>query len=257
MSSPALVPIIVIPARLAASRLLNKPLAMIGDKPMIIHCLERAQEADIAEVIVAAGDQEIVDCVHDYGGAAMLTEADLPSGSDRVQQAITRLDEEKKYNYVINFQGDLPFFSARDLRYLMPHQPAQHACVRTLVTCIQDVNDISDDAIVKVQAGFAHHAPGSVARALAFSRQPVPWGQGAFLHHIGIYGYPRAVLQAFVRLPAGILEKREKLEQLRLLEHGYAIEAVMVATHPLSVDTPADLEKARAYWKENVEKRNN
>ena len=239
-------PLIVIPARLSASRLPNKPLGMIGDFPMIIHCLHRALEADVGAVLVAAGDPEIVEQVRQAGGEVLLTDPDLPSGSDRVMAGLAAFDPDGQYDVIINFQGDLPFFDPQDFRLLLQdYDPEATGAVRTLLTPITDPDELASPNVVKVQAGFVHERPGSIARALCFSRAAVPWGQGVCWHHIGVYGYPRRVLERFVTLPPGVLEQRERLEQLRLLENGYTIEAVIATSAAFGIDTPADLERAR------------
>ena len=241
-------PLIVIPARLASARLPKKPLALIGGIPMIVHCLHRAQEAKIADVIVAAADNEIVDAVTHYGGRAILTDPDLPSGSDRVAAAVQEIDPQKNYSHIINFQGDLPLFAPQDLRYLLKDIDPTGSIVRTLATRIDDAEEVSSDDVVKIQAGFAKETSGTIARAIGFSRAAVPWGQGSYWHHVGVYGYPRHVLEEFVALPPSALEKREKLEQLRLLENGYGIEAVIIAEPAIGVDTPEDLAVVQALW---------
>lgn len=239
-------PLIVIPARLASARLPDKPLAMIGDIPMIVHCLHRAEEAKIAEVVVAAADTEIVDVVTRHGGRAILSDPDLPSGSDRVAAVVQEIDPKRNYSHIINFQGDLPLFAPQDLRYLLNRW--ESSAVRTLVTRITDPAEIASDAVVKAQTGFSEETTGAVARAIGFSRAAVPWGEGSYWHHVGVYGYPRHVLEEFVALPPSPLEQREKLEQLRLLENGYAIEAVIIAEPAIGVDTPEDLALVRELW---------
>lgn len=246
--SNSLKPLVVIPARLRSERLPDKPLALIGGVPMVVHCLHRAKEAGIGDVIVAAAESEIVDAVHKAGGEAILTDPNLPSGSDRVAAALEEYDSQKYYNYVVNFQGDLPLFPSEGLRYLVDKLTVETSCVRTLVTRINSEDERNDPGVVKVQVGFDRTTPGTIGRAVGFSRAVVPWGEGEHWHHIGIYGYPRRILEEFVQLAPSVLEKRERLEQLRLLENGYCIEAVIIADAATGVDTPQDLAHIREIW---------
>jgi 3-deoxy-manno-octulosonate cytidylyltransferase (CMP-KDO synthetase) len=237
-------PIVLIPARLAATRLPDKPLLDIGGQPMIVQVWHRAMEADIGPVAVAAGDAAIVEAVRDAGGTAVLTRADHPSGSDRIFEALGRLDPDNAHDIVVNVQGDLPTLDPAAIRdALLPLQ--DHAVdIATLVAPISSAEE--RDATLVVMAAVAFAAGGRVGRALYFSRLPVPWGEGPHWHHIGLYAYRRAALQRFVALPPSLLEQREKLEQLRALEAGMRIDACSVDVVPLGVDTPADLAKARA-----------
>ncbi len=236
-------PIVLIPARLAATRLPDKPLAQIGGVPMIVQVWRRAMEADIGPVAVAAGDQVIVDAVRAAGGTAVLTRADHPSGSDRIFEALGLLDAEGKHDVVVNVQGDLPTIDPRAIRdALLPLKDAA-VDIATLVAPITTDEERQASHVVKAAVAFADGS--RIGRAVYFSRLPVPWGEGPLWHHIGLYAYRRAALQRFVSLPPSPLEKREKLEQLRALENGMRIDACSVDVVPLGVDTPADLEKAR------------
>jgi len=237
-------PIVLIPARLAATRLPNKPLLDIAGVPMIVQVWRRAMEADIGPVAVAAGDQAIVEAVQAAGGQAVLTRADHPSGSDRIFEALNLLDPSGAYDVVVNVQGDLPTLDPTAIRdALLPLQDAA-VDIATLVARITTDEERNGSHVVKAAVAFA---PGSrVGRAIYFSRVPVPWGEGPLWHHIGLYAYRRAALQRFVSLPPSPLEQREKLEQLRALEHGMRIDACSVDVVPLGVDTPADLDQARA-----------
>ncbi|MGQ0676087.1 MAG: 3-deoxy-manno-octulosonate cytidylyltransferase [Rhodospirillales bacterium] len=236
-------PMIAIPSRLAATRLPNKPLADIHGQPMIVHVWRRAIEADCGPVLVACAEQALVDAVAAAGGRAVLTDPGLPTGSDRIAEAVARFDPERRHDVVINVQGDLPTIDPKAIRASLEAlaDPAVDIC--TLVAEIADEADRANPNIVKCVAGFA--AGGRVARALYFSRATVPARQGPHYHHIGLYSYRRAALERFVKLPAGVLQRRESLEQLRALEHGMRIDAVLVDTVPLGVDTPADLARAR------------
>ncbi len=237
-------PVIVIPARMASSRLPGKPLADIHGLPMIVHVLRRAEEADIGPVIVAVAEQEIADAVVAAGGNAVMTDPDLPSGSDRVFQAVETIDPERRHDAVINIQGDLPTIEPHIIRAVLEPLVNENVDIATLAAEITEMREISDPNTVKAVAAIP---PGKrIGRALYFSRATAPSGEGPLYHHIGLYGFTRAALARFVALPEGVLEKREKLEQLRALEAGMRIDLALVDTIPDGVDTPADLERARA-----------
>jgi len=237
--------ITIIPARLAASRLPNKPLAEIHGRPMIVHCWDRAVAADLGPVVVACADQEIVDAVRQAGGDAVLTSPDHPSGSDRIFEALNQVDPAGTHDVVINLQGDLPTIDPASIRAaitaLNPND-ASGADIGTIAARIDNEDERGNPNVVKVAADVR---PGHPARALYFSRATVPAGSGDHFHHIGLYAYRRSALAAFVALPPGGLEQRERLEQLRALEAGMRIDVALVDTVPLGVDTPADLELAR------------
>ena len=236
-------PIIIIPARMASTRLPGKPLIDICGEPMIIHVLRQAERADIGPVYVAAGDQEIVEVVGQAGGKALITDPDLPSGSDRVFQALSIIDKANYHDVVINVQGDLPTIAPGIIRSVVTPLANKNVDIATLVAEIVDVRERNDPNAVK--AVVAIPKDDKIGRALLFSRAAVPWGDGEFYHHIGLYAFRRAALESFVSLPQGILEKRENLEQLRALEAGMRIDVALVDTIPDGVDTPADLERAR------------
>ncbi|MDE2334126.1 MAG: 3-deoxy-manno-octulosonate cytidylyltransferase [Rhodospirillales bacterium] len=236
-------PIVVIPARMAATRLPGKPLADIHGKPMIVHCLDRAREAGIGPAAVAAGDAEIVAAVTAAGGTAVLTDPDLPRGTDRVDAALRTLDPEGRHDIVVNLQGDLPSIPPAYLRAVLKPLERPEFDIATLVAPIGDEAEAAAPSVVKAVCGFA---PGeTIAAGLYFSRAPVPYGEGPRWHHIGIYAFRRAALQRFVALPQSPLELREALEQLRALEAGMRIGCARVEAAPFGVDTPADLERAR------------
>jgi 3-deoxy-manno-octulosonate cytidylyltransferase (CMP-KDO synthetase) len=236
-------PIVVIPARLAATRLPNKPLAEIHGKPMIVHVLERAREAAIGPIAVAAGDAPIAAAVRRAGGVAVPTDPALPSGSDRVHAALAALDPEGAHDVVVNLQGDFPTIAAAALRAVLAPLADPAVDIGTLVVPIRDAEEAAAEQVVKAACVFA---PGrDVALAPYFSRAPIPWGEGPRWHHIGIYAYRRAALDRFVALPPSPLERRERLEQLRALEAGMRIGCARVEAGPFGVDTPADLERAR------------
>jgi 3-deoxy-manno-octulosonate cytidylyltransferase (CMP-KDO synthetase) len=236
-------PILLIPARLTSTRLPGKPLAEIAGAPMIVHVWRRAVAAAIGPVVVACAEPEIAAAVEKAGGQAVLTRPDHPSGSDRIYEAVTRLDPGRRHDVVVNVQGDLPLLDPAAIRQAL--RPLDDAAVdiATLAAPIRDEAERQASSVVKVAAGFA---PGTrIARALYFSRLAVPGGAGEHYHHIGLYAYRRSALERFVSLPQGVLERRESLEQLRALEAGMRIDVALVDSVPLGVDTPADLARAR------------
>lgn len=236
-------PLVVIPARLASTRLPGKPLADIAGRPMILHVLDAALKADVGPVVVAAAEPEICDVVTNAGGKAVLTHADLPSGSDRVWQALQTLDPNRQYNTIINLQGDLPTLEPDTLHAVLKVMDNPAFDIGTLVAPITSDAEKTASSVVKVACHFDQTT--QQAPALYFSRQAIPWGQGPFWHHVGIYGWRREALARFVQLPQSGLEKRESLEQLRALENGMRIGCARIAIAPFGVDTPQDLERAR------------
>jgi 3-deoxy-manno-octulosonate cytidylyltransferase (CMP-KDO synthetase) len=236
-------PIVIIPARLASTRLPNKPLADIHGKPMIVHVLERGLAADMGPVAVACGDPEIADAVRAAGGRAVLTNPALPSGSDRVHAALAALDPDGRHDVVVNLQGDVPTITAAQLRPVLTPLADPGIDIGTLVLPIVSDAEANTDSFVKTACVFADGA--AVAPALYFSRLPVPWGDGPLWHHVGIYAYRRAALDRFVALPPSPLEMREHLEQLRALEAGMRIGCARIDHGLFGVDTPEDLERAR------------
>jgi 3-deoxy-manno-octulosonate cytidylyltransferase (CMP-KDO synthetase) len=242
-------PIVLIPARLASVRLPRKPLADIHGQPMIVHVWRRAVEAAVGPVIVACAEPEIAAAVRAAGGEAVLTRPDHPSGSDRIAEALQTADPDRRHDAVINMQGDLPTMAPAALQGALAALGDPAADIGTVVARIADDEERGNPSVVKAAVAFDDAAVKRrppVARALYFSRLPVPSGEGPHYHHIGIYAYRRAALEKFVRLPPAPLERRERLEQLRALEAGMRIDAALVDLVPLGVDTPADLERARA-----------
>jgi len=240
-------PIVMIPARMASTRLPDKPLADIHGDPMIVHCWRRAVEADLGPVVVACAEREIQEAVEMAGGQAVLTRPDHPSGSDRIFEALESLDPEGRHDAVINLQGDLPTIEPQAIRTVFTPLSESEVDIATLAVEISEARERNDPNVVKAVVAFP---PGhSVARALYFSRSPVPWpgheDSEPLYHHIGLYAYRRPALERFVKLPASPLEKRERLEQLRALEAGMRIDVARVDTLPLGVDTPGDLARAR------------
>ncbi len=236
-------PIVVIPSRMASTRLPGKPLADIHGQPMIVHMLRLAQEADIGPVAIACAEAEIADAVRDAGGIAVLTDPSLPSGSDRVHAALSTLDPQGKHDVVVNLQGDFPTLAPDQLRAVVTPLSDPRADIATLVAPILDEEEANTPSFVKAACVFERGR--AVSPALYFSRAPIPWGDGPRWHHIGIYAYRRAALARFVSLPESPLERREKLEQLRALEDGMRIVCARIDYGPFGVDTPADLERAR------------
>ncbi len=227
-----------------SQRLPGKPLADINGEAMIVHCWRRAMEADVGPVIVACGERAIADAITAAGGRAVLTDADLPSGSDRVAAALCEVDSERRYDAVVNMQGDLPTLDPASVGAALAALSSPGADIATLACRIADERERTDPNVVKAVVSLADDA--RVGRALYFSRATVPAGPGPHYHHIGLYAYRRETLERFVALPHGPLEKRERLEQLRALAAGMRIVVALVDTAPLGVDTPADLERARA-----------
>ena len=242
-------PIVVIPTRLAATRLPNKPLADIHGEPMIVHVWRRAVAAGVGPVLVACGESVIVDAITRAGGNAVLTRPDHPSGSDRVFEALEQIDPEGLFDTVVNLQGDLPTIEKSAVHAVLAPLADPAVDIGTIAATITVAAERTEPSVVKAVVGFAE-SPGPaglrIARALYFSRAAVPSGDGPLYHHIGIYAYRRGALARFVQMKPGVLERRERLEQLRALEAGMRIDVALVDTVPLGVDTPADLDRARA-----------
>lgn len=240
-------PIVLIPARLASTRLPGKPLAPIAGRPMIVQVLLRAREAGFARIAVACAEREIAEAVREAGGEAVLTDPDHPSGSDRIAEALQKLDPRADHDIVVNLQGDLPTVDPRALASVTA--PLHHpACDIATLAAPCETADRDNPNVVK--AVLAERPGETVARALYFTRATAPWGDGPLWHHIGVYAYRRAALERFVALQPSALERREKLEQLRALEAGMGVFAAKVDTVPLGVDTPEDLARARALLQE-------
>jgi 3-deoxy-manno-octulosonate cytidylyltransferase (CMP-KDO synthetase) len=234
--------LVVIPARMQSTRLPGKPLADINGEPMIAHVWRRALEADVGRVLVASDSEEINAVIRARGGEAVLTRSDHPSGSDRVFEAVKKVDRGD-VEVILNLQGDLPTLAPDTARACL--EPVQQAGpdIATIVVEIRLEEERANPNVVKM-VGTPTGAPGRL-RALYFTRATAPAGEGPLYHHVGIYAYRRRALERFVALPPSPLELRERLEQLRALEAGMRIDATIVDTVPLGVDTPADLERAR------------
>ncbi len=237
--------IVLIPARLASTRLPGKPLAEIGGEPMIVHVWRRALAAEVGPVVVACAEPQIAEAVAAHGGEALLTDPELPSGTDRIYQALTELDPERSFARVINLQGDLPTLEPAAIRASLEPLERLGSDIGTLAVATEDPAEMADPSVVKAVIAFDQAHP-RLGRALYFTRATAPTGAGPVWHHIGIYAYRRAALERFAALPPSPLERRERLEQLRALEAGMSIGVALVDTVPLGVDTPADLARARA-----------
>jgi 3-deoxy-manno-octulosonate cytidylyltransferase (CMP-KDO synthetase) len=235
-------PLVLIPARLAATRLPNKPLADIAGEPMIVHVWRRAVEAGIGPVAVATDAPEIAEAVTKAGGLAVMTRVDHASGSDRIFEAVEKLDPEGRHDVVVNVQGDLPTIDPAIIAASIVPLSDAAVDLATLVAVIEREEEKTNPSVVKM---VGSEVSAGRFRALYFTRATAPYGDGPLYHHIGLYAYRRKALQRFVGLPPSALEIREKLEQLRALEAGMRIDAVVVNDVPLGVDTPHDLERAR------------
>jgi 3-deoxy-manno-octulosonate cytidylyltransferase (CMP-KDO synthetase) len=237
--------LVIIPARLAATRLPRKPLADICGKPMIVRVLEQAQNADIGPVAVACDDSNVADVVRDHGGQAVMTRSDHISGSDRIQEAVDLVDPDGNYDVILNLQGDVPLIAPEAIRAAFAPLSIPEVSIGTIMTDITASKFRDDPSFVKAVTtpnGQGQH------RALYFTRATAPTGDGPLYQHIGIYAYRRASLAKFVQLEPSPLELREKLEQLRALEAGMRIDVSIIDSAPMDVNTPEDLERARAAY---------
>jgi 3-deoxy-manno-octulosonate cytidylyltransferase (CMP-KDO synthetase) len=234
--------LVLIPARMAATRLPGKPLLDIGGLPMIVHVLRRAEEAKIGRVAVATDTPEIAAAVRAHGGDAVMTRPEHPSGSDRIYEALRTLDANGKTEVVVNVQGDLPTIPPEDIRAALALLDDPQVDIGTLAAEIRRDEEHTNPSVVKL---IGSPVGGRRLRGLYFTRSTAPYGDGPRYHHIGLYAYRRQALERFVKLPPSVLEQREKLEQLRALEAGMRIDAAIVNSVPLGVDTPDDLETAR------------
>jgi 3-deoxy-manno-octulosonate cytidylyltransferase (CMP-KDO synthetase) len=235
--------LVLIPARMAATRLPGKPLIDVAGLPMIVQVIRRAEAAKIGPVWVATDDARIKQAVERAGGKAAMTRADHVSGSDRIFEALRKIDPKKKAKIVVNLQGDLPTIEPNSIRAVLKPLKDRAVDIATIAAAIRDERERSNPNVVKVAGS---EISKNHLRALYFTRATAPAGEGPLYHHIGLYAYRRAALEKFVKLKPSSLEKREKLEQLRALEAGMRIDVAVVDAVPLGVDTPAELEKARA-----------
>jgi 3-deoxy-manno-octulosonate cytidylyltransferase (CMP-KDO synthetase) len=235
--------LILIPARMASTRLPGKPLADIAGEPMIVHVWRRAMESNVGRVWVATDSEAVAAAVEKSGGSAVMTRSDHASGTDRIHEALEKLDRRRRVDIIVNLQGDLPTLDPTNLAAAVAVLEDRAVDIGTLTAGITKPEERDDPNVVKVVGTPV--APARL-RALYFTRATTPTGEGPLYHHIGLYAFRRAALERFVALPPSPLEKRERLEQLRALEAGMRIDVAIVRTVPLGVDTPADLEKARA-----------
>jgi 3-deoxy-manno-octulosonate cytidylyltransferase (CMP-KDO synthetase) len=233
--------IILIPARLASTRLPGKPLAELHGAPMIVHVLHRAETARIGDAVVATDSEAVAAAVEKAGGRAVMTRSDHESGSDRIYEALEAVDPEHRIEIVVNVQGDLPTIEADDIRAALKPLADRSVDIGTLAAVIIDPAERTNPNVVKVSG--PEIAPGRF-HATTFTRESAA-GPGPHYHHIGLYAYRRAALERFVKLPPSARERHERLEQLRALDNGMRIDAMVVKSVPLGVDTPEDLEKAR------------
>ena len=235
--------LVLIPARMAATRLPGKPLLDIAGLPMIVHVARRASEAAIGRVAIATDTAEIADAVKANGFEAVMTSPDHPSGSDRIFEALGKLDPTGTVQTIVNVQGDLPTIPPGDIAAAVRVLDDPEVDIATLAAEIRKDEEHTNPNVVKL---IGSPAGPNRLRALYFTRATAPYGSGPLYHHIGLYAYRRRALERFVTLKPSVLEKRESLEQLRALEAGMRIDAEIVDSVPLGVDTPADLERARA-----------
>ena len=234
--------LVLIPSRMGATRLPGKPLLDIAGVPMIVHVLRRAEAAKIGRVAVATDTPEIAEAVRSHGGEAVMTSPDHPSGSDRIFEALQTLDPQGQTEFVVNLQGDLPTIPPQDIRAALALLEDASVDIGTLAAEIRKEEEHTTPSVVKL---IGSPLGRQRLRALYFTRATAPYGEGPRYHHIGLYAYRRSALERFVKLSPSVLEQREKLEQLRALEAGMRIDAGIVDSVPLGVDTPADLETAR------------
>jgi len=235
--------LIVIPARMQSTRLPDKPLVDIAGEPMIVHVWRRAMAAERGRVVVATDTEAIVAAVRKVGCVAVLTRADHVSGSDRGFEAVSRVDAEGDFEIILNLQGDLPAVQPETIGACLAPLQDKGPQIATIAALITNAEDRTNPNSVKV-IGTPTGVPGRL-RALYFTRATAPWGEGPLYHHVGLYAYRRSALERFVALKPSPLERRERLEQLRALEAGMRIDAEIVQSLPLGVDTPEDLQRAR------------
>jgi 3-deoxy-manno-octulosonate cytidylyltransferase (CMP-KDO synthetase) len=235
-------PLVIIPSRMAAERLPGKPLVDIGGLPMIVQVMQRAERADIGPVIVACDGEEIKKAVGRHGGQVVITDPALPSGTDRVHAAAEAFDPKGEHDIIINVQGDIPTVDPATIKAVLEPLEDPAFDIATPVALIREEWEKTDPAVVKPILSFHNDR---IARALYFTRATAPSGPGPLYHHVGIYAFRREALHRFVSLRPSSLEKRERLEQLRALEAGMSIGAVVVEKAPLGVDTKEQLERVR------------
>ncbi|MFT7086824.1 MAG: 3-deoxy-manno-octulosonate cytidylyltransferase (CMP-KDO synthetase) [Rickettsiales bacterium] len=240
----------IIPARLASTRLPNKPLADILGKPMIVRVFEQAKKANLGEVVVACDSAEIANAIENIGGKAIITDPNLPSGTDRIFAAMQQIPNYQDFEIIVNLQGDLPAIDPKVIKAAANTILQSDADIATVASIISDKEEINNPNVVKIAIAFLEDSilgNAILGNALYFSRAPIPHNAAEYYHHIGIYAYKRKSLERFVNLKPSNLEKTESLEQLRALENQMTIAVQIVDSHPLSVDNSEDLEKVRNF----------
>ena len=243
----------IIPARMASTRLPNKPMADIGGEPMIVRVFKQAQKANLGEVVVACDSTEIAAAITAAGGMAIITDANLPSGTDRIFAALKQLPNYQQFEIIVNLQGDLPVIDPQVIIAAAEAAVNSNADIATVASVIKNSEEINNLNVVKIAIAFSENNKNGqkLGQALYFSRAAIPHGVGEYYHHIGIYAYKREALEKFVNLKPSALEMRESLEQLRALENQMKIIVQIVDSHPLSVDTKDDLERVKNFLKLN------
>lgn len=239
--------IILIPARMASQRLANKPLQDINGEPMVVHVWRRAMESNIGDVVVACDDEKVARAIQEQGGQAVLTNPDLPSGSDRIWQALQVVDSQGDYDFIVNLQGDLPNVPPRFLQKVLKPLQDETVDIGTLGVRFENEKDRQDPNQVKIV--LSKEAGKTTGRALYFTRANAPYAAPDAYYHVGIYAYRRSALEKFINLPVSSLEAVERLEQLRALEAGMRIDVELVDQKPIGVDTLEDLEQVRHVMK--------
>ena len=237
--------IVAIPARMGANRLPDKPMADICGKPMIVHVWERAMTAEVGRVVVATDSPDIADAIRTAGGEAVMTRDDHQSGSDRVFEAISKIDPDANAEFIVNLQGDLPTLEPHLITDCIMALQSKGTHIATLAAEIQNEDERTSPNVVKIVGSELGTKSPNTMRALYFTRATAPHGDGPLFHHIGIYAYRRSALERFIGLKPSPLEQRERLEQLRAIEDGMRIDVAIVDTVPIGVDTPDDLERVR------------
>lgn len=233
--------VVIIPARLSSTRLPNKPLADIGGKTMIERVYLQAKKAGISDIYVACDGEKIAGEVSKFGGKAIITNPNLPSGTDRIYHALKQIKNGEEFDIVLNLQGDLPAIDPEVIKSAEEALIESDADIATVASVITKDSEINNPNVVKIAIAFDKNP--KFGHALYFSRSPIPYGSGSYYHHIGIYAYKKSALEKFVLLPPSLLEKRESLEQLRALENNMRIAVKIVDSHPFSVDTAEDLQR--------------
>lgn len=244
-------PLILIPARMASTRLPGKPLADIAGDPMILHVVRRAREAAIGRAVVATDSPKIAEVVASFGAEVVMTRSDHQSGSDRIQEAAALIDPNNAHPIAVSLQGDLPLVSPALIRRVAQLAEDPDIDIATAAAEIKVDAERSNPNVVKV---IGSPSSSYRLRALYFTRATAPYGEGPLYHHIGLYAYKRAALERFVAMPPSVLERRESLEQLRALEAGMRIDVAIVDDIPLGVDTPDDLARVRAFVRSSEQK---